>query len=377
MSPATLDVRRPRPPIPHQRDVEVARALERDVHAEWRPSFGINVTFKPNASEVQGEAKGSRERRRGCACACDDGRMDSDHTELIPLSDPGDSFDVVLRGYDRGQVEEHVERLEAALRIAAGDRDAAAARSADLASQLGTAHGEIESLRARLEQTGLPTFENMGERIAGMLRLAEAEANAIRQKAVEDTAAQRAELSRLEGEIGTIRAATDRDAAALITEAEQRAEASRREADGYSARTRGEAEEHAQRVRGETDEYAARVRGEADAQAQQLRSEAETHARRLVNIAQTERDQAGADFEIALRSRRTEESRADRERRANSLAEAARRVAEAQEQADQLVAEARRQVEELDTARAHVLEQLATIGRLVADIPGRLDSGTA
>ncbi len=302
--------------------------------------------------------------------------MDSDHTELIPLSGPGDSFDVVLRGYDRGQVEEHVERLEAALRIAAGDRDAAAARSADLASQLAGAHGEIESLRVKLEKTGLPTFENMGERIAGMLRLAEAEGNAIRQKALEDTAAQRAELSRLEGEIGTIRAATDRDAAALITEAEQRAEASRREADGYAARTRREADEHAQRVRGESDEYAARVRGEAEAHAQQVRGDAETHARRLVNIAQTERDQASADFEIALRSRRTEESRADQERRAQSLAEAARRVREAQEQADHLVAEARRQVEELDIARSHVLEQLATIGRLVADIPGRLDAGT-
>src|SRR3954451_21874675 len=126
--------------------------------------------------------------------------MDSDHTELIPLSGPGENFDVVLRGYDRGQVEEHVERLEAELRIAAADRDAAAARSADLASQLATSHAEVESLRVKLEQTGLPTFENMGQRIAGMLRLAEAEADAIRQKAVEDTASQRAELSRLEAE---------------------------------------------------------------------------------------------------------------------------------------------------------------------------------
>jgi 16S rRNA processing protein RimM len=37
------------------------------------------------------------------------------------------SFDVVLRGYDRSQVAETIERLEADFRIALADRDAAAA----------------------------------------------------------------------------------------------------------------------------------------------------------------------------------------------------------------------------------------------------------
>ena len=38
-------------------------------------------------------------------------------TDLLPLLEGATSFDVVLRGYDRHQVHEHLERLEADLRI--------------------------------------------------------------------------------------------------------------------------------------------------------------------------------------------------------------------------------------------------------------------
>jgi DivIVA domain-containing protein len=53
--------------------------------------------------------------------------------DFLPL---GSSFDVTRRGYDRRQVDEHLDRLDADLRILAADRDAAVARAAELAKRL-------------------------------------------------------------------------------------------------------------------------------------------------------------------------------------------------------------------------------------------------
>ena len=93
------------------------------------------------------------------------------------------SFDVVLRGFDRHQVAETIERLEADIRVALADRDAAMTRSTDLAGQLQSMHGEIDQLRRKAASAGPTTLENMSERISHMLRLAEEEAAEIRQAA--------------------------------------------------------------------------------------------------------------------------------------------------------------------------------------------------
>ena len=82
------------------------------------------------------------------------GAMDrrEQQTDLLPLLEGATTFDVVLRGYDRHQVHEHVERLEADLRIAVAERDTVAARLTELAGQLAAAHNEIDALHARLGQ---------------------------------------------------------------------------------------------------------------------------------------------------------------------------------------------------------------------------------
>ena len=68
----------------------------------------------------------------------EDDRMTDPRRDPHSMHEAQHSFDVVLRGYDRNQVAETIERLEADFRIAIADRDAAVARSADLASQLST-----------------------------------------------------------------------------------------------------------------------------------------------------------------------------------------------------------------------------------------------
>src|SRR3712207_4166896 len=67
---------------------------------------------------------------------CEDDRMTAPRHDPLAMHPTSHSFDVVLRGYDKSQVAETIEQLEADFRIALADRDAAVARSSDLASQL-------------------------------------------------------------------------------------------------------------------------------------------------------------------------------------------------------------------------------------------------
>src|SRR5437764_14272915 len=127
--------------------------------------------------------------------------MSHEHTELLPLGQMGNQFELSIRGYDRGQVDEHLLRLEDDMRVALADRDIAAARSADLAAQLAAAHGEIEALRTTMQRLELPTPENIGERVRHMLALAEEEANDVRSRAHEDTAVLQARADRISAEI--------------------------------------------------------------------------------------------------------------------------------------------------------------------------------
>src|SRR4051794_41981514 len=110
------------------------------------------------------------------------GRMTDPRDDLLAYRDGGPTFDVVRKGYDREQVEETLAGMEADLRVALADRDAAVARSADMARQLQALHGETEALRRRAASASAPTFENKGERISHMLPLAPDQAAGIRPR---------------------------------------------------------------------------------------------------------------------------------------------------------------------------------------------------
>src|SRR6195952_6186688 len=119
--------------------------------------------------------------------------MSDPRRDMLPMHEAQHSFDVVLRGYDRRQVADTIERLEADFRIALADRDAAVTRSSDMSSQLSALHGEIESLRRKAATASAPTFENISERIQHMLTLAEEEAAEIRNAAELDAQGVRGE----------------------------------------------------------------------------------------------------------------------------------------------------------------------------------------
>src|SRR3954468_19574259 len=121
--------------------------------------------------------------------------MTDPRDDLLAYRDGGPTFDVVRKGYDREQVEETLAGLDADLRVALADRDAAVSRSADLARQLQALHGEVESLRRRAASASAPTFENMGERLSNMLQRPGDGPAEIRRSAHEQAAALQAQVA--------------------------------------------------------------------------------------------------------------------------------------------------------------------------------------
>src|SRR5919206_9922 len=150
--------------------------------------------------------------------------MSDPHRDMMPMHEAQHTFDVVLRGYDKHQVAETIERLEADFRIALADRDAAVGRSSDLASQLSAMHGEIEALRRKAATASAPTFENISERIQHMLQLAEEEAAEIRRAAETEAHAVREQTAAEERAMLERHAAGQTEVERMLAEARQSAE---------------------------------------------------------------------------------------------------------------------------------------------------------
>src|SRR5215212_4924347 len=236
----------------------------------------------------------------------------SDPRHDMPVHEAQHSFDVVLRGYDRSQVADTIERLEADFRIALADRDAAVARSADMSSQLSALHGEIEALRRKAATGSAPTFENISERIQHMLTLAEEEAGEIRRAAETDAMAVREQTSAEE------RALLERHAA-------------------------GQAE--VERMLAEARQNAEQIAAKAQLRADELVGKAQERVARLDAESQARRAKVEEDFDIALRARRAEAARIEEDRERVSTEAARQRIAAAEQHAAQLVAEAEAKAE--------------------------------
>jgi cell division septum initiation protein DivIVA len=262
--------------------------------------------------------------------------MSDPRRELLPIHEAQHSFDVVLRGYDRSQVADTIERLEADFRIALADRDAAAARSADLASQLSALHGEIESLRRKAATANAPTFENISERIQHMLQLAEEEAAEIRRAAEADAMAVREQTAAEE------RALLERHAAGQA------------EVERMLAEARQNAEQIAQKAQIRADELVAK------AQERVARLDAESQARRA---------KVEEDFDIAQRARRAEAARVEEERERVSTQAARQRISAAEQHSAQLVAEAEAKAEAIRDVRDELTGRLAQARRLLETLP--------
>lgn len=226
--------------------------------------------------------------------------------ELVPLHT---GFDVVLRGYRRGQVRAYVRGVEEELKLLAADRDANAALAESLA-------GEVEQLRAQnsrlvrqldaVSRTPV-SLDAIPARLRRMVELAKEEAAEITARA---QAAAEHSWAIAEEAAGRLRA---------------------RYADALSEmdRTRREMEvEHRTLLQ------------QAQVDASVMTTEADRRRSELDEQAARRRERVESDFEVAMAQRRAEAMRELAEQKVAAHEEATRLVGDATSTANRLVEEA-------------------------------------
>lgn len=296
------------------------------------------------------------------------------------------AFDIARRGYDQAQVDAHLARLDAQIRVMATDRLATVDQADQLTRELGEARDRTDRLRAQVRTLVSPpqSVQGMSERMRAMLRLAEDEVTEM--------------LGHAETEVNDQVREAESKAVQTVADAEA-------EAEGIRAGARLDAERLA--------EDSARARAELEAAnkaaAAALAAErADVERRVSVAIAAAEQEQAAAweeserrrtlieeDFLLAMNHRRAEALAAlkaehllaGREMTAQREAAAATvrgEVERAQLEARRIVADAERRVTELIALRRRVVEQLgsarAALDRTIGGLdllPGESAAGAA
>jgi cell division septum initiation protein DivIVA len=278
-----------------------------------------------------------------------------------PVAPPSDGgFTVGRRGYEPQQVDAHLRRLDAEIRILVADRDAAVDQATQLGRELEEARLRADRLRTQVRtMAGRPSdVQGMSERMRTMLRLAEDE--------VADM------LRRADQEVARRLAQADAKGVQVVHDAQQEAGKAR-------AAARAEVEtalSEAARLRAETDAACDASRrtladertatGEAIAIAAER---AEQERARVWAESEARRATVEDDFRIAMDQRRAEslaELDAERARTGewvrttrDEAARAARaEVVAADETARRLVAAAQERVAELADLRGRIAAQL-------------------
>jgi cell division septum initiation protein DivIVA len=178
-----------------------------------------------------------------------------------------EEFEMQMRGYSRRQVDDFVARRNSEIR----ELEQRLARTLDDSEQL-----RRELLAARQQAlAGRPAHEEVSERISLILKLADDEAKAQKNKADDDIAKQRADAQQ---ESERVRAEAREQAERMLTAAQEQAErtisASRTEADN----TRNAARTEADRLTSDTRKKAEAALAQAKAQAKKVLDEATARA---------------------------------------------------------------------------------------------------
>ena len=237
-----------------------------------------------------------------------------------------DSFEVVMRGYNKRQVDDYVLQCQHHIR--------------DLAQRLALAEQEVDRVRvdaaSQLEKaSSKPVHEEVSERLAQILRLANEEAERERAVAADEIAALRAQtLAETQGLREQAQAESDEVRRQAVAETED-----------VRAQAKAETEALRERVGAEAEALRQRAEAEAAHEVEQARLEAE----RVLTEA---RDAAEQDVAQAhAQARGVEDS---------ARVEAERLAAAAQARADSVIGEAERRSTAINTVLGTRLELLTT-----------------
>ena len=178
-----------------------------------------------------------------------------------------EEFEMQMRGYSRRQVDDFVARRNNEIR----ELEQRLARTLDEAEHL---RREVSTVRQQA-LSGRPAHEEVSERISQILKLADDEARAQKNKADDDIAKQRSDAQQ---ESERVRAEAREQAERMLTAAQEQAErtisASRQEAD----KTRTAARTEADRLTSDTRKKADAALAQAKAQAKKVLDEATARA---------------------------------------------------------------------------------------------------
>ena len=191
----------------------------------------------------------------------------NDNSDLLPNLVHEDAFEMQMRGYSRRQVDEFIARCRSQIR--------------DLEQRLARVLDDNEELKrdlatARQQALGAkPAHEEVSERIAQILKLADDEARSQKSKAHEDIVRQRNEAQQ---EADKVRAEAREQAERMLTAAQEQAERAITSARTEAEKTLNAARAEADNTTSEAKKKSEAVLASAKAQAKKALDEATARA---------------------------------------------------------------------------------------------------
>ncbi|TDD49139.1 hypothetical protein E1286_14215 [Nonomuraea terrae] len=268
-----------------------------------------------------------------------------------------DTFEVVMRGYNRRQVHDYIIRTRNQIR----DLEERLARALDQAEQ-----GRIELAEARRRMVETPqSYEDLSPRLAQILRLGEEEAQAKREDAEAEAAALR-EAAKTEADrlLTSSRETADKILTSAQAEAERRVGEATQAAERMLAQAGADAEEQRGAARAEAEE----VQRESRAEAEHLLSSSQAEAEHVLSSARTEAEQllqsANAQAEQLVTGAHAEAEQLV----TGARAEAEQMLAAAQQRTAVLDEQAGRRVEYLSNTHTEVVRRLTEISSVLGDL---------
>lgn len=268
-------------------------------------------------------------------------------------------FELVRRGYDQQQVDGHLRRLDAEIRILMADRAAAVDQAAQLGRELDESRARADRLRAQVRSLvhAPQTVQGMSERVRSMLRMAQDEVADMLANSEAEVVRRRQETDRYLAElIATAHANADAIGAAARVEAERSAAA--------DAQARAQTERECDAARAEL----VAERAESERQIAEAVEQARGERGRDWSEAETRRALIEEDFAIAMDQRRSEAHAELAAGRAETKRREALILTTAAHQSRAMMADADRTVTEADrTAKAMIADAERTAKETVTD----------
>jgi len=275
-------------------------------------------------------------------------------TTTSPTTDSAGTpdFTIVLRGYERTQVDMFIERLRARIDELTNAATKAKTGTTDARDRINELERKVAEQAKQLDEAAQPTLSGLGTRVEQLLRLAEEQANEHRDESKREAekliAAAHLEskevVEKARAVATAVKTAAEREAKASRDSAEREANegraAAKREAEGM----RGEAERETSQLRTVTDHEVAELRATAEREIATLRATGEREIIELRNVA----------------SREAEEKRAA----ASKLLTKAKEKREAELQALELELAERRERSEREEGERHDVAVSRAIGRV-------------